>query len=124
MSVYTGVIIEESLADKAVLDEMHIASTKIVPVTERHKTPWVKQWTFLNVEMPEGKAEKIAEKLSKSLEAEHSWYADYKNDRYHFIIYRGKIFKVDLKNPVMYKEAKEYGISIGIPDYQVNFKPK
>lgn len=124
MSEYAGIIIEESLENKTVLGELSIASTKIVPVTERHKTPWVKQWTFLNVEIPEDEADEIAEKLSKSLETEHAWYADYKNDQYHFIIYREKIFKVDLKNPVLYKDAKEYGLSIGIPDYQVNFTPK
>lgn len=65
----------------------------------------------------------IAEKLSVDLEKEHNWYADFKNNQYHYIVYRGKVFKVDLNNPVFYKEAKKFGISLGIPEYQVDFAP-
>jgi len=31
---------------------------------------------------------------------------------------------VDLKNPILYKDAKRYGISLGIPKYQVDFAPE
>lgn len=120
---YKGVIIEESLERADVLKDVKIISTKVEPVTEEHKTPWLKQWTLHTVEIPEERSDEIAEKLSADLEKEHNWYTDYKNDRYHYIIYRGKIFKVDLRNPVLYKEAKEYGISLGIPEYQVDFAP-
>lgn len=41
-----GAIIEESLIDSKVLKRVRITKTDILPVTERHKTPWVKQWTF------------------------------------------------------------------------------
>jgi hypothetical protein len=49
---YTGIIIEESLMDKSILDEVNIVKTEIEPVTEGHKTPWVKhdlypkKWTL------------------------------------------------------------------------------
>ncbi len=121
---YRGVIIEESLDDKLVLGEVKIISTKIESVKEGHKTPWVKQWTLHTVEVSEEKAEAIADQLSRGLDREHNWYADYKNDKYHYIIYRGKIFKVDLQNPILYKDAKKYGISLGIPEYQVDFAPE
>jgi hypothetical protein len=65
----------------------------------------------------------VAEQLSQDLDKKHSWYADFKNDRYHYIVYRGRIFKVDLHNPVLYKDAKQFGISLGIPEYQVDFAP-
>lgn len=119
---YKGVIIEESLEDKSVLDRVKIVDTKVEPITPRHKTPWVTQWTLHIVEIPEADAEKTADTISKSIETEHgSWYADFKNNMYHYIIYPNKIFKVDLQNPVLYKEAREYGVSLGIPEYQVNF---
>lgn len=123
MKNYKGVIIEESLESSAVLKDLHILSTKVEEVAEEHKTPWIKQWTLHTVEIPEDVADSIADKLSKALEEEHNWYADYKNDEYHYIIYRNKVFKVDLKNPVLYKDAKQYGISLGIPEYQVDFAP-
>lgn len=123
MNDYQGVIIEESLESKDALKKVKIVSTKVEQVTEEHKTPWLKQWTLHTVEIPEAAADAIAERLSKDLEKEHNWYADYKNDEYHYIIYRGKIFKVDLKNPLLYKDAKQYGVSLGIPEYQVDFAP-
>ena len=120
---YKGIIIEESLAGVDVFKDVKIVSTKVEPVTEEHKTPWLKQWTLHTVEIPEGSADEIAEKLSADLEKEHDWYADYKNEQYHYIVYRGKIFKVDLQNPILYKAAKQYGMSLGIPEYQVDFAP-
>ncbi len=120
---YKGVIIEESLDKKSVLNTVKIIKTKISPVTEKHRTPWVKQWTLHTVEITEENADKIADQLSKDLDKTHSWYADFKNENYHFIVYQGKIFKVELKNPTLYKDAKQYGISLGIPEYQVDFAP-
>ena len=120
---YLGVIIEESLDDPAVLKQVKIIGTKIEEATEEHKTPWVKQWTLHTVEIAENKADSVAEQLSNDLDKEHSWYADFKNDKYHYIIFRGKVFKVDLNNPVLYKDAKQFGISLGIPEYQVDFAP-
>lgn len=120
---FQGVIIEESLENTSVLKDVTILETKVEKVTEEHKTPWLKQWTLHTVKISEEVADSVSEKLSKNLEKEHNWYADYKNDKYHYIIYRGKVFKVDLKNPVLYAEAKQYGISLGIPEYQVDFAP-
>jgi len=119
---YKGVIIEESLDSKEVLKDVIILGTKIEKVTEKHQTPYLKQWTLHRVEIVEKMADKVSEKLSSSLEKEHAdWYADFENDKYHYIIYPNKVFKVDLKNPILYKEAERYGISLGIPEYQVNF---
>ncbi|MBI4029537.1 MAG: hypothetical protein HY376_04200 [Candidatus Blackburnbacteria bacterium] len=122
---YKGVIIEESLDNASLLKVVITVDTKVEPVTPEHKTPWLKQWTLHTVEIPEEKAGEIAEKISKSFDKEHpDWYADYKNDKYHYIIYTGRIFKVDLANPILYKDAKEYGLSIGIPEYQIDFAPE
>ncbi len=40
-SVYKGVIIEESLEDKDVLNKLKIISTKVERVTKEHQTPWL-----------------------------------------------------------------------------------
>ncbi len=121
---YRGTVIEESLNDKSVISQLKIVSQEVEPVTERHKTPWIKQWTLDLVDVPESDADAIAEKLSKSLDKEYAWYTDYKNDKYHYIIYRDKVFKIDRENPFLYKEAKQYGISLNIPEYQVDFAPE
>jgi hypothetical protein len=120
---YLGVIIEESLENKDVLKDIKILSTKIEDVEETHHTPWLTKWTLDTVEIPEKDAETVAKRLSKSLESGHngSWYADYKNDQWHYIVFRDKIFKIDRKKIKEYEEARKYGISLGIPEYQVDF---
>ena len=122
---YRGVIIEESLENNGILKEVAILVTKVEPVIEKHKTPWLKQWTLHTVEITEDKADKVAEKISKSLDLKHggSWYADFKNDKFHYVIFQGKVFRVDLSNP-KYRDAMEYGVKLGIPWYQLDFSPE
>jgi hypothetical protein len=126
MNNYSGTIIEESLTNKDVLKKVKIISTKVEPITDEHKTPWLSQWTLHAVEIPENEAQSVAEEMSKSLDYSHnsSWYADYKNDTHHYIIFRDKIFYIDRKSKEQYDEAKRYGISLGIPEYQVDFHPE
>src|SRR3990167_2646558 len=121
---YTGVIIEESLKNKDLLKEIKISETKVEEVVEEHKTPWIKQWTLHTVEIPENQVASVAEKISKALDSEHNWYADFKNDTHHYIIFRDKVFYIDRKSKEQYDEAKRYGISLGIPEYQVDFHPE
>lgn len=120
---YIGVIIEESLENKDILKEIKILGKKVEKVTKKHKTPWLKQWTLCKVEINADKAAKVSTELSKCLESTHNWYADFKNDRLHFIIFRNKIFRIDRDSKEQYEKAKNYGVSQGIPEYQVNFHP-
>ena len=120
---YKGVIIEESLEDKSLLQDIKIVETKIEEVTTDHKTPWIKQWTLHTVEIPEDQADNVAKKISQALDSRHDWYADFKDDAKHFIIFRDKFFVIDRRSKEQYDEAKKYGISLGIPEYQVDFHP-
>ena len=121
---YKGVIIEESLGKKDILGHIKILSIKVEQVVDKHKTPWLKQWTLRTIEVPEDEAESVAGEVSNSLDSEHPWYADFKNETTHFIIFYNKIFKIDRTSKEQYDEAKEYGISLGIPPYQVDFHPE
>lgn len=126
MENYQGVIIEESLENKEILKKIKIISTKIESIADEHKTPWLSQWTLHTVEILNNEAKEIAEEISKSLDHDHggSWYADFKNDTHHYIIFCGKIFYIDRKSKKQYDEAKRYGISLGIPEYQADFHPE
>ena len=120
---YKGVIIEESLEKKDILGRIKILSTKVEQVVDKHKTPWLKQWTLHTVEVPEEQVDAVAKELSESLDSKHNWYADYKNNTRHYIIFRDKVFYIDRQSKEQYDEAKQYGISLGIPEYQVDFHP-
>jgi len=118
---YKGIIIEESLENKEILKSLKVSETKVEKVTKEHKTPWIKQWTMHTVEIPENKAIKIAQKISKALDSKHSWYADFKTKKRHLIIFKNKVFDVDRSKAEDYEKARKYGIKIGIPEYQLDF---
>lgn len=125
MKNFQGVIIEESLTNSGILKKLKIISTKVEKVTDEHKTPWLKIWTLHTVEIPEDEAEGIAQKLSQVLDYSHesSWYADFKNNKFSYIIFKDKVFKIKFNDAEGFKQAKQYGISLGIPEYQVDFAP-
>lgn len=123
--MFKGIVIEESLSDRSVLDSVKIIHTEIEQVTEGFKTPWLKQWTLYTVEIPEDHASIVAEELSHAIETEHtSWFADFNDDSTHYIIFPGKVFVIDRSNPNNYDEAKQYGVSLGIPEQQLSFPPQ
>ena len=121
---FVGVIIEESLENKGVLRKINIIRTEIEQVTAKHKTPCVKQWTLHTVKILQKQAPETAKEVSNSLDSRHNWYADFKNSSHHYIIFREKVFFIDRRSKEQYDEAKKYGLSLGIPEYQVNFHPE
>lgn len=120
MSNYKGVIIQESLSDQAVLQDIKIVSTEVEQVTEHHKST-EKKWTLHTVEVLSNKVGGIANTISKCIK--NKWYADFKNDIYHYIIFKDRVFHVKIADKKQYDEPKTYGISLGLPEYQVDFHP-
>ena len=125
MAKYKGTIIEESLENKNVLKKIKILKTEEEKVTAEHETPWLKKWTLHIVEIDETQADVIAKEISKSLDSKHgaSWYADFKNESHHYIIFRNKIFKIDRSKKEQYGAVVKYGVSLGIPIHQLDFSP-
>ena len=124
---FHGVIIAESLRNKELINDLNIISTEVEAVNDSHQTSWLKQWTMHTIEVAEDKIEELAQKIGENIYgrgAEHSWYADFKNDQWHYIVFADKVFKVDRNSKEQYQEAKKYGIDKGIPEYQVDFSPE
>lgn len=124
--MYHGVIIEESLSDRSVLDEMRVVSTEVEEVTEGFGTPWLEQWTLWSVEIEDEKIDEIAKRISEAIDKEYagSWFADFENGERHVIVFSGRVFEVDRSKGETYDEAREYALSIGIPEHQLGFLRK
>ena len=118
---YSGVIVEEGLQDKSVLEGVNIVSTRVEKVEAEHETPWLEKWTLHTIEISENEAEKITEKLAKSFDMEHigNWYADFKNNEFHYVIYPNRVFKLDRSKKSDFDEMGEYALSIGLPKSQL-----
>lgn len=121
--VYKGVIIEESLHDRDILKQLKIIGTRVITATESHKTPWLKKWTLHTIEIPDSKADSYAQCLSRNIDKSHahSWYVDYMNATTHYVVFSGRVFKINRKNPGKgYDEVKAYGLELGIPAHQLD----
>ena len=125
--MYRGIIIKESLKDRSVLDDVVVTNTKVEQVTESHQTPWLRQWTLHTVEVPDEQAATVAERISQSLdrpdEQKDAWYADFKSNTKHYIIFPGKVFHID-RTSEAYEDIRAYGKTLGIPDAQLDFSPE
>lgn len=117
---FTGTIIEESLRDKSILEDVKILETKIVKVTPESETPWLEKWTMHLVSVAHDEADIIAEKVSAAIDAEHigSWYADFKNERLHYVIFSEKIFKIKPEIQADWEAMRAYAHKIGLPKHQ------
>jgi len=120
---YEGIVIEESLEDPSVLSLVDVLATNAEPISPEHRTPWLTRWTLHTVRVPEASAGDVAEALSAAIDSDHptSWYADFKNDTHHYIIYRERVFHIDRRSPAQYAEAVAYGVSRGLPEHQADF---
>ena len=118
---YKGIIIEESLIKPNILRELEVVHTTISKVTEKEETPWLDKWTMHTVCIKEDKIDEYAEKLSKLIDITHcgNWYCDFKNDKFHYVVFSNKVFKLDRTNKQDYINMKEYAISLGLPEHQL-----
>jgi hypothetical protein len=119
MNTYKGDIIEESLSDKDILKDINIISTRVEKVTKEHQTPWLSQWTLDTIEVNDSQSDNLAKSLSKALDSKHGWYIDYRNDKYHYVIFKNRVFKLDRSKKSDYEKMIKYGLSVGTPDYQL-----
>ena len=91
--VFKGVLIEESLLDKNVLNLGKTLKTQVEKVTKNHRTPWLNQWTCKTMEFPDENIDETCIKLQTALDGEHEWYIDLKNTRYEITIFKDNIMK-------------------------------
>lgn len=118
---YRGVIIEESLRDKSIIKELKVLQQEIEEITERENTPWLEKWTMDTVEINESKIDEYTERLSKLIDTKHcnDWYCDFRNDKYHYVVFSDKVFKLDRRKKQDYIDMQEYAKKLGLPEYQL-----
>lgn len=119
--MYKGVIIEESLSNKDALKGLKIVAQEVEKVTEAHETPWLEQWTCDTVEIPEENIDDVVRDLSASIDVKHcgNWYCDFRNEDWHYVVFRERIFKINRKRREDYAEMQKYAKELGLPEHQM-----
>ncbi len=107
----TGTIVEESLKDNRFLNELDIKS---IHITDNHKPE--DRWHLYKVDI----SEQQIEALSGQLKSE-KWYAHFWDSQNILAVFPNKIFKFNRTDKSTWRPAIEYGLSIGIPEEQLDF---
>ena len=109
--LYEWVIIEESLIDNRILNNLNIVELEIT--TEENPED---RWHIYTVLMSKDEILNLAKYLKPSKFYAHFWSG---NDM--IAVFSGKTFEFYLDDRNSWKDAIEYGLSIDIPEEQLDF---
>ncbi len=108
---YKGVIVEESLKDNRILNDLEIIKFEITKDEDPKD-----RWHIYTVLIP---GEDI-ENLSKFIES-NKWYMHFWNENNITVIFKDKKFQFNVNDKIGRESAIQYGLSIGIPKEQLDF---
>ena len=117
----TGTLIAESLRVGSSLDGLDVTVRKISradvgdvdagqPLT----------WTFLEFVADDADADRLAEALSRALDA-GGWYCDFRSATETFVVFSGRVFRYPKGDRAARSEAEEHGRSAGVPESQLDW---
>ena len=107
---YRGIIIEESLTENRILNEMVILKMYITGHENKND-----RWHLFEVEADEN----IIENISK--EIYEGWYAHFWHETDVIAVFHNKIIKFNYLDKNTWNEVIEYGRKLNIPEEQLDF---
>lgn len=111
MEKYKGTIIEESLIDNRIINELDVVKVKI-----SQEENAAERWHLYMVSITKDEINKI----SRNLKSE-KWYAHFWKEKDVVVVFKNKIFNFNFDKKESWKPAIEYGLSLGIPQEQLDF---
>jgi len=113
-SVWQGVVLEESLEDKSLLDMAKIVGTNVSELEKENRV-----MTFHKVEVPDSLKDEYIERAKTNIK--QSFYMHLCKDGQMTVVFKNKVFSFRDGDPKLI-EALEYGKSIGIIPEQMPFE--
>lgn len=105
-------MVEESLRDPRVLQDLHVLAS-------RRGRPW----TFHLVSVPEHDFDRQVGMLQEHMVTDECWYAHFFRDRELVVVYRDAVFRLTTDRAT-WAPAVEHGLRNGIPREQLDFEPR
>ncbi|MFZ5932524.1 MAG: hypothetical protein ACOYT7_00340 [Patescibacteria group bacterium] len=112
--MWQGVVLEESLEDKSLLEMAKIRGTNVSRLEKENRI-----MTFHKVEVPDSLKEEYIEKAKDTIK--QSFYTHLCKDGQMTVVFKGRVFNFTADDPKL-NEAREYGKSIGIIPEQMPFE--
>ena len=111
MQKWKGCIVEESLDDNRVLNNIEVVKIKISSEEDPEK-----RWHIYNSLLSESEIDNIHVHLKQG------WYMHFWKENKMRVLFKGRKFVLDIDNKKSYKSAIDYGLSINIPRKQLDFE--
>ena len=108
---YNGTIVEESLIDNKILNDLEIVSVKI-----SNDENIADRWHLYKVRISKKDIKKISKKLKFG-----KWYAHFWRGKEVIAVFKDKTFVFYYDKKETWKEVVDYGLSNGIPREQLDF---
>ena len=113
MNTYHAIIIENSLTDPDSIKQFDVLST-------------IKDgsWSISKIEIDEDKLTDTVEQIQESLVSDRPWYSHAYDEMGNklIVIFKSRVFTTN-SNKTNWEDVIEYGMSLGIPREQLDFKP-
>lgn len=115
MNKYQGVIIEESLENALLINKLKVISARVSDDEDPNE-----RWHLYKVEVGEPEIKKISDAIKTG------WYAHFWRDegKDMIVVFKEKIFKVNSQDKNTWKDAIDFGLSVGIIPEQLEFLPE
>lgn len=111
MQKWKGCIVEESLNDNRVLNDLEVLKVRITPEAKPEA-----RWHIYNSLLSESEIGRIHRQLKQG------WYMHFWKGGKMIVLFKGKRFMVDAKDKSTWNEAIAYGLSIKISKAQLDFE--
>lgn len=111
MEKFKGCIVEESLEDNRILNNIKIIKVRITREEEASE-----RWHIYNSILTEEDIEKVHKSLKDG------WYMHFWKGNKIIVLFKRRKFIINLKDKESRKEAVNYGQSLGIPKEQLDFE--
>lgn len=108
--MYKGTIAAESLKDKEILNKI-----KVLSIEETDDENVSDRWHIYSALLTDEDIDILEQQIK-----EH-WYAHFWSDTKLIIIFANKKFICDVNNKISWQPAIDYGLSVGIPEEQLDF---
>ena len=107
---YKGVIVEESLEDSRILNNLKIIKVEITK--EKNQAD---RWHLYTIRVSEDEIDKLSKNIKQK------WYMHFWKGRKMIVIFKNKKFEFNFDDKSTWKPAVDYGLSLGIPKEQLDF---
>jgi hypothetical protein len=108
---YKGIIVEESLEDNRILNEIDIIDFRI-----SKDENLADRWHLYTVKVTKDDIQKVSRYIKSG-----KWYMHFWNGNEIIAVFKDKVFEFKHDQKETWKDACDYGRSLGIPKEQLDF---